>query len=123
MKHPPLLARKLAPRHKSRRFQQQGRGGWKGLLAHGGELVAGVADEHAGLADGAVADRDALDEAGSAGRHGRRAHASPVPRSSRRGGEGRDGRGCEERGRGAERRSSCCGVVVGGCLVRDFLAK
>jgi len=31
-----------------------------------GELVAGVADEHAGLAHGAVPDRDALDELGHA---------------------------------------------------------
>ena len=31
-------------------------------LTHRGEGVAGVGDEHAGLADGAVADRHALDE-------------------------------------------------------------
>ena len=31
-----------------------------------GELVAGIADEHAGLAHGAVPDRDALDELGHA---------------------------------------------------------
>jgi hypothetical protein len=38
---------------------------------YSGELVAGVADEHAGLAHGAVSHRDALDEPGGAGRHGR----------------------------------------------------
>ena len=68
--------------------------------AHSGELVAGVADEHAGLAHRAVADRDALDEPGGAGRHGR-ARLSPIlqPRE----GEKRerkvrgDGRGGTER--------------------------
>jgi hypothetical protein len=38
---------------------------------YGGELVAGVADEHVCLAHGAVPHRDALDETGEAGRHGR----------------------------------------------------
>jgi hypothetical protein len=36
------------------------------ILHYSGELVAGVADEHAGLADGAVPDGDALDEPGDA---------------------------------------------------------
>lgn len=40
-----------------------------------GELVAGVADEHAGLPDGPIADRDALDELGDRARR-RRAHRS-----------------------------------------------
>lgn len=60
--------------------------------AHGGELVAGIADEHAGLAHGAVADRDALDEPGGAGRHGR-ARLTPILRAQSRGETG------EERGR------------------------
>uniref|UniRef100_A0A0A9EVL0 Rop5 n=1 Tax=Arundo donax TaxID=35708 RepID=A0A0A9EVL0_ARUDO len=38
---------------------------------YSGEFVAGVTDEHAGLAHGAVSHRDALDEPGGAGRHGR----------------------------------------------------
>jgi len=38
----------------------------KDASAYRGELVAGVADEHAGLAHGAVPDRDALDELGHA---------------------------------------------------------
>lgn len=43
-----------------------------------GELVAGVADEHAGLPDGPIADRDALDELGDRARRRRcrRAHRS-----------------------------------------------
>ena len=57
---------------------------------HGGELVAGVADEHTGLANCAVADRDALDEPGGTGRHGR-ARLSPVLRAQRK--WGRNGRG------------------------------
>ena len=57
--------------------------------AHGGELVAGVADEHAGLSHGAVADRDALDEPGGAGRHGH-ARLSPIPRAQGRGETGEE---------------------------------
>jgi hypothetical protein len=44
-------------------------------LTHRGEGVAGVGDEHAGFADGAVANRDALDEP-------RRAHRRPGCSSS-----------------------------------------
>jgi hypothetical protein len=44
-----------------------------------GELVAGVADEHAGLPHGAVPDGDALDELGDRARRRRRAHLSPWP--------------------------------------------
>jgi len=45
------------------------------------ELVAGVADEHAGLPDGPIADRDALDELGDRARR-RRAHRSPCRQSA-----------------------------------------
>jgi len=48
-----------------------------------GELVGGVADEHAGLPDGPIADRDALDELGDRARR-RRAHRSPCRQSVRR---------------------------------------
>jgi hypothetical protein len=48
-----------------------------------GELVAGVADEHAGLPDGPIADRDALDELGDRARR-RSAHRSPCRQSVRR---------------------------------------
>ena len=41
-------------------------GGEAGSRAYRGELVAGVADEHAGLAHRAVAHRHALDELGHA---------------------------------------------------------
>ena len=40
-----------------------------GARAYRGELVAGVADEHAGLPHSAVPHRDALDEPGHAGCH------------------------------------------------------
>ena len=54
-----------------------------GARAYRGELVAGVADEHAGLAHRAVAHRHALDELGHA-------HLSlpPNPSSSSRTGRG-----------------------------------
>jgi len=67
-----------------------------------GELVAGVADEHTGLAYGAVADRDALDETRGAGRHGR-SRLSPILRAQRRGETGeRSGRGDGPGGGGTE---------------------
>jgi len=46
---------------KSKRKERSGGG-----EAYGGEGVGGVGDEHAGLADGAVPDRDALYEPGRA---------------------------------------------------------
>jgi hypothetical protein len=92
-------------------------------LLYSGELVAGVADEHAGLAHGAVAHRDALDEPGGAGRHGR-THLTPVsPRRSalrlceREGGDKMGGGARKEGERG--RRV----VRSWWCLVRDFSAK
>ena len=87
--------------------------------AHSGELVAGVADKHTGLAHGAVADRDALDEPRGAGRHGR-ACLSPILRAQRRGEtEERSGRGD---GPGGEGRSAFS-PSLGWCLVRVFLEK
>jgi hypothetical protein len=84
--------------------------------AHSGELVAGVADEHTGLAHGAIADGDALDEPGGAGRHGR----APLPDSS----EPSEG---EKRKRSARRRQGGKGRTVllasWWRLVRDFSAK
>jgi hypothetical protein len=74
--------------------------------AHSGELVAGVADEHAGLAHGSVADGDALDEPRGAGRHRR----APFPDSSQPSeGEKRK----RVRGDGREGRDGLCSLVLG----------
>ena len=54
---------------------------WGGRHSNRGELVAGVADEHAGLPHGAVPDGDALDELGDRARRRRRTHLSPWPTS------------------------------------------
>jgi hypothetical protein len=64
--------------------------------AHSGELVAGVADEHTGLAHGAIADGDALDEPGGAGRHSR----APLPNSSEGEKRKRSARGRRQGGKG-----------------------
>jgi len=53
-----------------------------GRHSNRGELVAGVADEHAGLPHGAVPDGDALDELGDRARRRRRTHLSPAGRTS-----------------------------------------
>lgn len=58
-------------------MQEESRGAGSTVL-YRGELVAGVADEHACLPHGAVPDGDALDELGDrAPRRRRRTHLSP----------------------------------------------
>lgn len=47
---------------------------WQVRGLNSGELVAGVADEHAGLPHGPIPNRDALDELGHRARRRRRAH-------------------------------------------------
>lgn len=50
---------------------------WKRIVSgalNSGELVAGVADEHAGLPHSTIPNRDALDELGHRARRRRRAH-------------------------------------------------
>ena len=52
----------VGPIARARRKEDTKRAKKERKSTHGGESVGGVGDKHAGLADGAVADRHALDE-------------------------------------------------------------